>query len=134
MENVRNGNLSVSKMEAEIKESLAILEAGYLHKRAQLQLVDGARFIEMIKQPIYRQCKTVSDLKKKISEERNKLKDQLVQIDKYMPGHQFTLFEILEKKSPEEQREMEMEKERLLVQIRWMHKCLGMCSNRNYFK
>ena len=134
MDNIRSGNLSVAKMKKEIEESLAILELGYLHKRAQRQLVDGAKFLEMLQEPIYKNCLTVSRLKKKISEERNKVKERLITIDRYMPGHQFTFFETIGQVTKEQEEKLAQEKEKLLNEIRWLHKCLGMCSNRNYFK
>ena len=134
MDNIRSGNLSVAKMKKEIEESLAILQNGYIHKRAMRQLVDGAKFLEMLQEPIYKKCLTVSQLKKKISEERNNIKARLIRTDSYLPGHQFTFFETISEISKEQEAKLAQEKTRLLEEIRWLHKCLGMCSNRDYFK
>ena len=75
----------------------------------------------------------ISDLKKRIKIEREKLKERLVEIDYYMPGHQFTFFENPKETTEQEKKEIATEKIRLQKEIRWLHKCLGMCSNRNYF-
>lgn len=134
MDNIRSGNLSVIKMKKEIEESLETLQSGCIHNRAKRQLVDGARFLEMINSPPYKSCLTVSQLKKAISNERNKLKAELVRRDRYIPGHQFTFFETVEEITKEQERGIRRESERILTEVRWLHKCLGICSNRDYFK
>ena len=58
----------------------------------------------------------------------------MVKIDRYMPGHQMTIFETIEEVTEEEQKEFEKIKKEYEVQIHWLHKCLGMCCDRNYFK
>lgn len=134
MDNVRSGNMLVINMKKEINKSLALLELGYINKRVQRQLVDGNKFLEMLEKDPYKSCRKVSDLKDKIKEERKKLKERLSQTDKFMPGHQFSFFETVQEISKQEQIELNNEKARLLNEIRWLHKCLGMCTSRDYFK
>ena len=136
MEVIRSGNLSVKKMKAEIENDVALLNARYIYKnkRVKRQLNDAKLFLEMICKAPYVNCRTVSKLKKKISEERSKLKEQVLSLDRFMPGHQFTLFEEITNSSEEERKQAKKEIENLNEQIHWLHKCLGMCSSRKYFK
>ena len=134
-QDIRSGNLSVVKMTAEIQQSMYKLQQlDYIHKRARRQLSDGENFLKMIGRLPYRGCKTISDLKKKISEEREKLKQEIVKLDVMLPGHQFSIFENPTEVTEKERIEVERKKKQLEQQVRWLHKCLGMCSNRNYFK
>ena len=135
MDNERSGNLSVINMKKEITESMELLKEGVLHKRAQRQLLDGAKFMEMIAKYPYVTCRTVSELKNKISQEREKLKSQVSEVEQFLPGYQLSLFETdAESIAEEDEALFEAEKKRLDDEITWLHKCLGMCSNRNYFK
>lgn len=133
MDNIRSGNLKVSNMKKEIVFFLGQLQQGEIDGRVRRQLADGKKFLAMIETDPYKDCKTVSKLKTKICDERNKLKDVLVVIDRFTPGHQFTMFELAEEISPKEQRLRERQKAKLEREIKWLHKCLGMCSNRAYF-
>ena len=133
MSEIRGGNMYISTMIREIKESMSILESGYIHKRAMRQLVDGANFLDMLAKTPYVGLKRVSELKEKISEERNLKKERLAKIESYLPEHQMTLFPELGELSKDEISELEKEYYRLDHEIHWLHKCLGICSNRNYF-
>lgn len=130
MENIRSGNLSVANMQSEIVKSMSALKKKYLHKRAMRQLLDGDKLIA--KAP-YNRCKTVGELKNTISQERNHLKNVLKDMDKYTPSYQLSLFETYEQPSKRELELIEKEQLRLQEEIRWLHKCLGICSNRQYF-
>ena len=121
-------------MKKEIAERLGILSLGYGHKRVKRQLEEGYNFLEMIERHPYKGCETVSKLKQKISEERNKLKARVIALDANMPGHQFSLFENPQEVTEQQQIEISREQQWLEGEIRWLHKCLGMCSNRDYFK
>ena len=134
MSNIRSGNMKVSKMKEEITERLTILSLGYGHQRAKRQLEEGRNFLRMIGKAPYKSCETVSKLKQKISEERNKLKDKVAQLDVNMPGHQFSFFEAPQNVTGQQQLDIERELQWLEGEIKWLHKCLGMCSNRDYFK
>ena len=133
MGDVRSGNMLVKNMRIEIIEDLNRLKRLYLSQRVQRQLMDGASFLDMISKPPYNNKRTVSDLKKKISSERNLLKEKLVSMNQYMEGHQFTMFEQVNETTIKEQKQLEKESERVKNQIHWLHKCLGMCSDRGYF-
>lgn len=134
MENVRSGNMKVSTMKTEIDKDIVLLEALSITKRRDRQIDDGKKFLEMISKAPYMYCRTVSQLKKKISEQRNKIKQDLMNMDRYMPGHQFSFFETAEDISVEDQKKLEKKKEECKQEMHWLHKCLGMCSSRNYFK
>jgi hypothetical protein len=125
--------MKVVNMKKEIAEWLAILSLGCGHKRAKRQLQEGHNFLDMIDKPPYKECETVSKLKQKISEERNRLKDKCDKLDANMPGHQFGFFETPQEVTSLQQEEIECAQKWLQEEIRWLHKCLGICSNRNYF-
>lgn len=130
----RSGNLSVTKMKQEIAECLTLLEIGRIHDREAGRLMDGYRFLEMIQNPPYANCRTVSELKKKISEERQKIKYRLKKYDKYKVNYQLSIFEAYEEPPEEEVMKKRMECESLEREAHWLHKCLGMCSSRKYFR
>ena len=134
LDNIRSGNLKVKKLKEEIQSAVVMLKFSHITKRASRQIMDGTKFLEMIAKPPYKGCRTVSELKKKISEERNKLKAEVVKIDRYMPGHQMNIFETVEEITEEQQQKIEAKKKELEAEIHWLHKCLGMCSDRSYFK
>lgn len=138
MADIRSGNMKVSRMREEIAKSLAVLAVGYNPKRANLrakrQLEQGYNFLDMISKPPYRSCTTVSALAKMISEQRYQLKARVSALDVNMPGHQFSLFETPQVVSQERQEQIAKEQMWLNQEIEWLHKCLGMCKNRDYFK
>ena len=134
MDNIRNGNLGVEKMRREILESIEVLKTAPMSKRTERQLIDGDKFIKMIDTYPYYLCKTVSGLRKKIIYEREKTKYILSKTDKYSLNHQVTIFDTYEEIGEDEEKRILYERERLEEEIKWLHKCIGMCINRDYFK
>lgn len=134
MDNIRNGNLGVEKMRREILESIEVLKTAPMSKRTERQLIDGDKFIKMIDTYPYYLCKTVSGLIKKIIYEREKTKYILSKTDKYSLNHQVTIFDTYEEIGEDEEKRILYERERLEEEIKWLHKCLGMCISRDYFK
>ena len=102
--------------------------------RVKRQLEQGYNFLDMISKPPYRHCTTISSLTKQISEQRQQLQARVLALDTNMPGHQFSLFETPQDVSKEKQEEIAREQSWLNQEIKWLHKCLGMCKNRDYFK
>lgn len=137
-QNIRSGNMKVSRMKDEIAKRLAVLTVGYNPKRCnprvKRQLEQGNNFLDMISKPPYVGCTTVSSLTDKISEQRRKLQAEYVALDTNMPGHQFSMFETPQDVTSEKQEEIAKEQMWLEQEIAWLHKCLGMCKNRDYFK
>ena len=134
MEDIRSGNMSVKRMKEEIVKEVTYLELRYKTKRSKRQIEDGNKFLEMISKAPYASCKKISTLKKMISEKRDAIKKAIIENDKFMPGHQFTFFENSEEISDEERNEVLEQNKRLKEEAHWLHKCLGMSCNRNYFK
>ena len=134
MSNIREGNVRVYYLEREIREALNVLRVRPLTERSERQLVDGAKFLEMIKRAPYNRYKIVSSLKERIVKERNKLKAELVKIDVESKGHQISIFEMLDERSEEEKKRHEARVAKLKAEIHWLHKCLGICKNTDYFK
>ncbi|MBR6689044.1 MAG: hypothetical protein IKL68_03425 [Clostridia bacterium] len=134
MSNIREGNVRVYYLEREIREALNVLRARPLTERSKRQLVDGAKFLEMIKHTPYSRYTTVASLKERIVKERNKLKAELVKIDTGSSGHQITIYEMLDERSEEEKKRHAGRVAKLKDEIHWLHKCLGICKNTDYFK
>ena len=134
MSNIRDTNIRVYYLEREIREALSKLRARPLTERSERQLVDGAKFLEMIKHTPYSRCKTVTSLKERIVKERNKLKAELVKIDTGSSGHQLSIFEMMDERTEEEKKRHEARVAKLKDEIHWLHKCLGICKNTDYFK
>lgn len=121
-------------MKSEITDSLKLLESGYMHKRAMRQLVDGNKFLTMIKRAPYNKCRTVGELKRKISEEREMLKRVLKDTQLYSYNYQLTIFDTVETIENERLHQIQLQRDKIKEEVDWLHKCLGICSNRNYFK
>ncbi len=134
MSNIRDTNIRVYYLEREIREALSKLRSRPLTERSERQLVDGAKFLEMIKHTPYSRCKTVTSLKERIVKERNKLKEELVKIDTGSSGHQLSIFEMMDERTEEEKKRHEARVAKLKDEIHWLHKCLGICKNTDYFK
>lgn len=130
----RNENMLVKQLKQEIILDMEELRFVYPTKRAMRQEKDAMKFLNMLNESTYVKCQTVGELKKKISNERNKLKKQLVDLDIFAEGHQYSLFEDVVNLTPEKEKEMNIHLEKLNDEIHWLHKCLGMCSSRTYFK
>ena len=134
MSSIRDTNIRVYTLEREIRDALSKLRARPLTERSERQMVDGAKFLEMIKHTPYSRCKTVTSLKERIVKERNKLKEELVKLDLGTVGHQLSIFEMVDERTEEEKKKHEAKVEKLKEEIHWLHKCLGICKNSDYFK
>ncbi len=136
--NIRSGNMRVPHMVEEVNKRIAVLELGYnpetMPKRVKIKLEQGRNFLEMISKPPYCTCKTVSSLTHMISDRRSDLQARSMALDYNMPGHQFSLFEQPQEVTPEQQEEIAREQMWLNHEINWLHKCLGICKNRDYFE
>jgi len=87
----------------------------------------------MLNESPYSNCKTVDELKQRISRKRNKLKEELKALDPTAEGHQISMFEVLGEISETERVKRDKAITELKEEIHWLHKCLGICKNRNYF-
>lgn len=134
MSNIRDTNIRVYTLEREIREALSKLRSRPLTERSERQMVDGAKFLEMIKHTPYSRCKTVTSLKERIVKERNKLKAELVKIDTNSQGHQISIFDMLDERTEEQKKRDALKVAKLKEEIHWLHKCLGICKNTDYFK
>ncbi len=133
MSNIREGNVRVYYLEREIREALNVLRARPITQRSERQLVDGAKFLEMIKHTPYSRYKTVASLKERIVKERNKLKAKLVKLDAGSVGHQISIFEMIDERTEEQKKRDAAKVDRIKEEIHWLHKCLGICKNTDYF-
>ena len=134
MDNIRSGNLSVEKLRQEIYERQKVLGGYYPSAKVKRLYNDAKNFLAMIQGYPYCNAKTVSELKREIKNKRAALQRELEKVDPFVPGHQFTLFEEAKELTPEEITKFEKLKETLEGEIKWLHKCLGICTNPNYFK
>ena len=142
MSNIRDGNEKVYFLKKEVERSVEYLETtGYMSNgeiiyksRVKRQIEDGLRFLDMLKEPAYSGCKTLDELKFRISKRRNVLKRKLVKLDSRLEGHQMTIFDMMDDVSEHDRNKRLKEIESLKEEIHWLHKCLGICKSRNYFK
>ena len=95
---------------------------------------DGTRFLNMLREAPYSSCSTVGTLVKKISSKRNKLLEEYKSLEKYINGYQLSLFEDVAKNDELSFCEAKQNREKLEQEIKWLHKCLGICMNPAYFK
>lgn len=142
MSNIREGDVKVYCLKMDVKKAMSVLRnKGYRSRlgsieytsRVERQIRDGQRFLEMLDLSPYSRCKTVDELKQRISRTRNTLKIRLSELDPEADGHQLSMFEVLEEISEPERENRKKAIAELKDEIHWLHKCLGICKNRDYF-
>lgn len=130
-----SGNMKVYNLLYEIQLELNRLLDGPVNKRTMRQMLDAKKFIEMVKQPPYCQAITVSDLKKILQGKYQEYNERLSIADTNLAGHQFTFNDIcVAESSEEEMKESAETKEAMEKEKRWIHKCMGICCNKQYFR
>ena len=134
MKNTRNGNLNVEKLKQEVYERQIIIGNYYPTPRVKRLYNDAKNFLAMIRGYPYCNAKTIAELKRVIQNKRASLQKDLKALDPFIPGHQFAMFEEIRELTTEEELNFEKKKEALEEEIRWLHKCLGICTNPNYFE
>lgn len=134
--NARSGNTKTLNLIAFINEEVATLKNNPINKRSMRQLVDADNFLKMLKAPPYCRTNTVSELKREISFKREELLTLIHQVEPALEGYQFTFEDILDKDniSCNMQKELENNIKNWQEELRWLHKCLGICVNMDYFK
>jgi len=98
------------------------------------QINDGKRFLKLMASTRYAHAKTISDLRKAISSRRVSLKKLIKELRQGLPGEQMSLFENEIELSDEEIEAKKISIESCEEEVRWLHKALGICSSRNYFR
>lgn len=130
-----SGNLKVSNLLQEIQLERNRLQDGMLNKRSMRQILDAEQFIKMVKRPPFSQAITVSDLKKIIQDRYQEYKENISIADTQLDGHQFTFFDTeVDEPSEAEKKEIAEAKEAMEQEKKWLHKCLGICTNKQYFR
>ena len=127
------GNMYVITLKKEIKVKLDKLRNGYINERARRQLADGERFLEMTARHPYATCLKVSDLISTIKRERDKKKRTLEDLEKKVGNYQIPMFENYVGLSKEHTEQIKKQCQILEEEVRWLHKCLGICNNEDYF-
>lgn len=143
MENIRDGSVTVYILKRDVKRNMDILrKQRYMTSnstreymsRVERQLSDATKFLEMLNEYPYLNCKNVDELKRRISIRRNKLKRKLIEMDINQDGHQISIYDDVSLISKEELNTREVNINNLKEEIHWLHKCLGICQNLDYFK
>lgn len=117
-----------------VKNEAEKLQARPFTKRSLRQLTDARRFLDMLNEPKYANIEKISDLKKAITNERKKLQDISASFDKLLPGYQLSMFENLDSITDEQREYIRVQKILLDEEVHWLHKCLGICHNKEYFR
>lgn len=125
---------SVSKLKEFVSIEAERIESRTFTKRSIRQLTDARRFLDMLNEPRYANIKKVSDLKEMLVKERKKLKDISDSFDKCLPGYQLSLFKDPDAMTEEQSEFIKAQKDLIDEKIHWLHKCLGICHNKEYFR
>ena len=133
MDSIRSANMTLEQMKEEINLAVQRLSACGVGKKKAKKINDANKFMDMLKLFPYVQWKTVGELKNKLKEERKKLTSYKVEMDSFLPGYQLSFFEDPKVISEQESKEIGEVNDHLEREIKWLHKCLGMTVNRNYF-
>lgn len=102
--------------------------------RSIRQLTDARRFLDMLEEPKYSSILKVSDLKKQIANERKKLQEISSFLAKFLPGKQGQLAEENVTVTADQLNYLKTQKFIVDEEIHWLHKCLGICHNKEYFR
>lgn len=125
---------SVKKLKEFVLSEIAKIESRPFTARSIRQLTDASRFLDMLNEPKYANIQKVSELKAKITKERKKLQDINNGFDKFLPGYQMSVFEETDATTEEQRKFIRAQKVLIEEEIHWLHKCLGICHNREYFR
>lgn len=137
MESKRPGNTKVYTLKVELNQIKAKLGKLYVftgNPIYRMKKEDIENFLKLVAAPPYSNVTTVGQLMKIIMSKRAELKTKLNELGDRMPGYQFSIFDDPKVVSPLEQAMLDREKDLLEKEIHWLHKCLGICRNKNYFK
>lgn len=132
--NKRDINMLVVKLKQDVALKIGAKSNMQNSIITERQKIDGTNFLKMLREIPYCNCRTVGQLVQKISSKRNKLLEEYKDLEKYASGYQMSLFD---DSVPEEGVSFFVAKdkrEKLDQEIKWLHKCLGICMNPNYFK
>lgn len=125
---------SVKKLKEFVLSEAKRIESRPFTVRSIRQLTDARRFLDMLDRPQYASIQNVSELKAKISEVRKELQDINAAFDKFLPGYQMSVFEDTDATTEEQRKFIRAQKVLIEEEIHWLHKCLGICHNREYFR
>lgn len=128
------GTTSVRYLKNYINNEIQQLEATAMNRRKIRQLMDAKKFLKMVDTPRFITCQNISELKERINAERKRLKSDCDIISGLLPGYQLNLFEEGVYVTLEELEQMQLQKKVLDEEIHWLHKCLGICHNKEYFR
>lgn len=129
-----SANTKTETLKKFVRQEAERLEKEPFNPRSRRQLEDARNFLKMLGGCRYSMFGKISDLKKKISEDRQTLKDVYDSSALFFPGYQLTVFDVDVDIGDKERKELEMQRILIQKEIRWLHKCLGICHNKDYFK
>lgn len=125
---------SVKKLKEFVSSEAKRIESRTFTIRSVRQLTDARRFLDMLNEPQYANVKKVSELKNMLTKERKKLQYISRSFDKFLPAYQLSLFESSDSVTDEQIRFIKVQKDLIDKKIHWLHKCLGICYNNEYFR
>lgn len=125
---------SVQKLTEHVIFEIKRLKQIHSNPRVIRQISDGEKFLNMLHSMTYCEAKRIGELRKKISQKRTSLKEISNDISKLLPNYQMSLFEEQEDVSKERSEKLQIQKNIIEEEISWLHKALGICSNKDYFK
>lgn len=129
-----SGSDSVKTLKDFVLSEVRRIESGTFNRRKIRQLADARNFLDMLSEPDYIVCERIIDLKRKIAQERKELQGICQSMNKYFPGYQLNFDDNDNEMSEENVRRIRSQKCLLEEKIHWLHKCLGICHNKEYFR
>jgi len=124
----------IDKIEQFVLSEINRLRLKAYYTRAKRQLRDGERFIKMLHTVPYCEARCIGQLRKIIRYKRASLKDITSDISKLLPNYQLSLFDDEVDVSKERMEKLQIQKKIIEEEIHWLHKALGICYNKDYFK
>ena len=127
-------NASVKQLRDFVKLEIRRLESVPTTYRRARQLEDAKNFLKMLNEPQYRGIEKISQLNRKIADNRQKLKTIYNEGTRLLPGYQLAIFDVGVDIDEKEKEEIKRQRDMIDQEIKWLHKCLGICHNKEYFR
>lgn len=131
---VWNEKMAVSELEKHIRGEIQELKKVYCTKRRKRQLKDAEDFLRLIHLPEYETAYNIKELKQRLANRRNGYKKTIEDMKGFLPGTQLSMFDEAPEFTTYDIRAIECAIEQLSEEVHWLHKCLGICHNKEYFK
>lgn len=126
--------VSVRSLKNFVANEARRIESRRFTLRSIRQLTDARRFLDMLENPRYSYILKVDDLKRAFTKERNRLQEISELFNKLLLDYEARQLEGTMSITLEQLNYLKAQKIILDEEIHWLHKCLGICHNKEYFR